>query len=85
MAKKPVKFEEALTKLEKIVEAIEQGKIGLEESIDRYEEGMGLIRHCRAILAEAELKVQKLQADAEGQLQAEALEPSTDEPPPAGT
>jgi len=85
MAKKPMKFEEALIKLEKIVEAIEQGKIGLEESIDRYEEGMGLISHCRTILAEAELKVQKLQADAEGQLQAEAFEPTSDESPSTGT
>ncbi len=79
MAKKRLKFEEALAGLEDIVNAIEQGKIGLEESIGRYEEGMALIRHCRGILAEAELKIQKLQADAEGQLHPEPLEPAPDQ------
>lgn len=78
MPKKPLKFEEALARLEEIVGAIEQGQIGLEESIERYEEGMGLIAHCRKILGEAELKVQKLQADAEGKLQAQPFEPDQD-------
>jgi exodeoxyribonuclease VII small subunit len=68
MAKKPLKFEQALSRLEEIVTAIEQGEIGLEESIERFEEGMELIRHCRGVLAEAEMKIQKLQADAGGQL-----------------
>ncbi len=83
MAKKPLKFEEALAKLEEIVEGIEEGKIGLEDSIQRYEEGMALIRHCRGILAEAELKVQKIQADAEGQLAAEPFEPPSGNADPA--
>ncbi len=69
MGKKGFTFEQALAKLEEIVAAIEQGQIGLEESVQRYEEGMRLIRHCRTVLAEAELKIQKLQADADGQLQ----------------
>lgn len=55
-------FEEAMKQLETIVQAIEQGKIGLEESIKQYEAGMALIRRCRAVLAEAELKIQHLQA-----------------------
>ncbi len=77
MAKKTkqLKFEQALERLEEIVGAIESGEIGLEESIGRYEEGMGLIRHCRDILANAELRIQKLQADAEGKLQPEPLDP----------
>jgi exodeoxyribonuclease VII small subunit len=79
MAKKLPKFEEALARLEDIVGAIEQGEIGLEESIVRYEEGMGLIAHCRKILGEAELKIQKLQADAEGDLKAKPFEPDQDE------
>ena len=64
--KKQVTFEEALEKLEAIVEDIEQGKIGLEESITKYEEGMGLIQHCRKVLADAEMKIQNgLMASAE--------------------
>lgn len=66
--KKPT-FEEALRQLEAIAEQIEQGKIGLEESISKYEEGMALIRHCRDILAGAETKIQQLQASADGTAQ----------------
>jgi len=73
--KKQVTFEEALEKLEAIVEDIEQGKIGLEESITKYEEGMGLIQHCRKVLADAEMKIQKLQADQQGNLEPQPFEP----------
>lgn len=55
-------FEQAMTRLEKIVESIEQGKIGLEESIKQFEEGMSLVQRCRSVLAEADLKIQNLQA-----------------------
>lgn len=67
MSRKKVSFEEALKRLEAIAEQIDQGKIGLEESIARYEEGIALIRQCRDILTQAELRIQKLQVDAEGQ------------------
>lgn len=79
MSKKPLKFEQALSRLEEIVSAIEQGEIGLEESIERFEEGMALIRHCRGVLAEAEMKIQKLQTDADGQLRTQPFEPPSEE------
>ncbi len=60
MAKKP-SFEEALTQLEAIAERIERGEIGLEESIGEYEKGMALVKQCRAILAKAEVRIQKIQ------------------------
>ncbi|MFQ5461414.1 MAG: exodeoxyribonuclease VII small subunit [Phycisphaerae bacterium] len=59
MAKKP-SFEEALAQLEAIAEQIERGDIGLEESISQYEKGMALVKQCRAILAKAELRIQKI-------------------------
>ena len=62
MSKSEPTFEEAMKRLETIVQAIEQGKIGLEESIKQYEEGMALIRRCRGVLSDAELKIQHLQA-----------------------
>ncbi len=74
MAKKPPKFEEALARLEQIVEAIEQGKVGLEESLVRYAEGMELIRHCRGILGEAEKKIEILTQQQDGSLAAEEAE-----------
>ncbi len=60
MGKKKLTFEEALKNLEVIAEQIEQGKIGLEESITKYEEGMALVKQCRDILSKAEQKIQKV-------------------------
>lgn len=62
MAREKPSFEKSMARLEKIVESIEQGKIGLEDSIKQFEEGMALIRQCRSVLTEAELKIQQLQA-----------------------
>ncbi|MCZ6697992.1 MAG: exodeoxyribonuclease VII small subunit [Planctomycetota bacterium] len=77
MAQKKIKFEEAMSKLEKIVASIEQGKVGLEESIKQFEEGMGLIQQCRGVLNDAELKIQKLQsAGADGVSVRDAKEPT---------
>jgi exodeoxyribonuclease VII small subunit len=81
MAKKKSQptFEESLHKLERIVSDIEEGKIGLEESIQQFEEGMGLVKHCRRILSAAEEKIQKLHLTAEGDLAAEPMaSPNTD-------
>lgn len=62
MTKEKPTFEQAMSRLEKIVESIEQGRIGLEDSIKQFEEGMALIKHCRSVLTDAELKIQQLQA-----------------------
>ncbi len=69
MAKKKATFEEALNQLETIAEQIEQGKIGLEESIGKYEEGMALVKHCRQILSKAENKIQQLQQRTDDSLE----------------
>lgn len=69
MGKRKPTFEEALEQLETIAEQIEQGKIGLEESITQYEKGMGLIKQCREILANAERKIQQVQERADGELE----------------
>ena len=69
MAKRKLTFEEALAQLEEITGQIEQGKIGLEESITKYEQGMALVKQCRDILSKAEHKIQKLQERADGTLE----------------
>lgn len=63
-------FEQALAQLESIVTAIEQGKIGLQDSIAEYEKGVKLLRRCRAVLADAEMKIQHLQVAEDGTLRA---------------
>jgi exodeoxyribonuclease VII small subunit len=74
MGKQKLTFEEALKQLETIADQIEQGKIGLEESITKYEEGMALVKQCREILAKAEHRIQKLQERADGTLEASEFE-----------
>jgi exodeoxyribonuclease VII small subunit len=70
-----LKFEEAMQRLDTIVEAMESGQIGIEESIARYEEAMELAAHCRKILEEAELRIRKIQQNAAGQIRTEPFEP----------
>lgn len=55
-------FEEALEQVESIIEKVESGQIGLEESIAQYERGAALILRCRKILERAEQRVQELTA-----------------------
>jgi len=55
---KKLSFEDALAQLEKIVEDVEQEKISLELSIDKYAQGMKLIKYCRAILEQAEKQIE---------------------------
>ena len=69
MGKRKLTFEEALKQLETIAERIEQGKIGLEESITQYERGMELVKQCRDILSKAEQKIEKLQQRRDGTLE----------------
>lgn len=54
-------FEAHLNRLESIVELLENGNIGLDESIRLYEEGMTLSKTCIKRLNEAEKKVVQLQ------------------------
>ena len=74
MAKKKISFEEALKQLEQIADRIERGDIGLEESIEKYEEGMSLVKHCRDIPGRAEHKIQQLQQKGDGTLEAADFE-----------
>ena len=66
--KKPVedempRYEQAIEQLERIIERIESGEIGLEEGIAEYERGMKLIKHCRSVLDRAESKIKELSLD----------------------
>ncbi len=61
-------FEETLRRLEEIVETLERGEVPLEESLRLYEEGIALSRLCAEKLKQAELSIQKLGKDMEGNL-----------------
>ena len=72
-AKASLPFEEALQKLEAVVEAMESDDLPLETLIQRYEEGVKLAQACQARLGEAELKISQLEKTAAGELKLKPL------------
>ncbi|MFC7702733.1 exodeoxyribonuclease VII small subunit [Plastorhodobacter daqingensis] len=58
-------FEEAMAELEGVVSQLERGDVALEKSIELYERGAALKKHCEARLRAAEEKVKAIQL-AEG-------------------
>lgn len=58
-----MKFEEAMHELEETVKKLESGEITLEESMELFEKGVNLSRTCQKLLGEAQLKVTKLIAE----------------------
>jgi exodeoxyribonuclease VII, small subunit len=53
-------FEQALTKLEQITEELESGELGLEKSLEKFNEGMSLVHFCNSRLDEAKTQVELL-------------------------
>lgn len=61
-------FEAAILELEAIVRNLESGSADLDKAIRDYQRGNALKEHCLAKLAEAKLKVEQIQARADGTL-----------------
>ena len=61
-------FEEAMKRLEAIVDAMESDDLPLETLLARYEDGMKLARVCQVKIGEAELKIQQLEKNTPGAL-----------------
>ena len=55
-----IKFEDAIKKLEDIAKELESGNLGLDESVNKFEEGMKLSKVCNNMLNEAEKKINLL-------------------------
>jgi exodeoxyribonuclease VII small subunit len=69
------KFEEAMKRLEAIVESLERGDLSLEASLKGFEEGMSLVNFCSKKLEEAEQKVTLLVKEGSGQYVQRPFEP----------
>jgi exodeoxyribonuclease VII small subunit len=72
-------FEEALKKLEGIVEAMEADDLPLETLLAKYEEGARLVKICQEKLAEAEVKIQQLEKNAAGEIKLKPFEAEAEE------
>jgi len=68
---KEIRFEEALTGLEKIVSRLEGGDLPLDDALKLFEEGVHLSRFCSAKLDEAERRIEILMKGADGEWRAE--------------
>jgi exodeoxyribonuclease VII small subunit len=61
-----IRFEDALDRLEDIINNLQDGNLPLEESLKKFEEGVSLVRMCQKKLDDAETKVSLLIKDEKG-------------------
>jgi exodeoxyribonuclease VII small subunit len=71
-------FEEAIKRLDELVESMESGSAPLSELVDRYEEGAKLLKICRKRLELAELKIKEVR-EKDDQMVAEPMGQDTNE------
>lgn len=80
MSAKPaeVRFEDALKELDSILRDLEEGSVSLEDSLARYERGVGLLRQCYGQLKDAEHRVKMLTGTKEdGSPELQTFEPES--------
>lgn len=71
---KDVSFEDALKRLEAIVESMESGELPLESLLARFEEGSRLVKICQEQLERAELKIKQLEKTPAGDMVLKTVE-----------
>jgi exodeoxyribonuclease VII small subunit len=72
-------FEDALGKLETIVESMESGDVPLAELLAKFEEGTKLLKVCESRLKDAELKIEQLKKQKDGTVTFEKFEASRED------
>lgn len=65
MSKEDLNFEESMKKLEEIANELENGKLTLEESVAKFEEGMKISKKCNEVIENAEKKISVLINDGD--------------------
>ncbi len=66
MKQKPLEkmsFEEAVEALEQLVQEVEDGEVSLHDLVSRYEYGSKLLKYCRGLLGDAEMRLQQFDKD----------------------
>jgi exodeoxyribonuclease VII small subunit len=69
-----IKFEDALKKLEKIVEDLEKGDLSLDEALKKYQEGIELSRQCAQRLESTRKKIDILVKNKKGEFELKPLD-----------
>jgi len=69
-----IKFEEALKKLERIVNNLEKGELSLDEALKEYQEGIELSRLCAQRLDSAKKKIEVLSKNKKGDFELKSLD-----------
>ena len=70
-----ISFEDALERLESLIESMEDGEVPLTDLVKKFEEGTQLVKSCQADLKKAELTIEKLNLDTDT---LEAFDPKTE-------
>lgn len=63
-ASAPKSFEAAVSELETIVQQMEAGSLTLEDALERYQRGMGLLKFCQEALSDAEQRIRVLEGES---------------------
>ncbi|MBQ8436230.1 MAG: exodeoxyribonuclease VII small subunit [Alphaproteobacteria bacterium] len=71
-------FEDALQKLEILVRELEGGRIKLDDAVNAYEKAMSLKKICEEKLKNAQLKIEKLEISANGEMKTVPLDTQED-------
>ncbi len=69
-----IPFEEAMQELEILVESMESEKISLDSLISKYDRGSQLLKYCQMKLGDAELRIEKIKKNHEGDLEISVVE-----------
>ena len=67
-------FEDIMKSLESIANELESGKLNLDESVEKFEEGIKLSKKCNEILDKAEKKISMLVLENEDEIKEQGME-----------
>ena len=71
---KDLSFESALKALEEIVSQLDAGSIDLDKAVEAYEKGAKLKQHCESKLKEAQLRIEKIEVDKNGDITTKVMD-----------
>ena len=76
---KDLDFEEAMDQLNEIIQGLESGEVKLSESVDKFELGSELAKHCKKLLDVAETRINAIKIDGVGDIISEQKIDNSDE------